>query len=37
MYELIFKLDWLSLFVADEKGVDSLNVPNIAELKAFLG
>lgn len=37
MYELIYRLDWLSLFVADEKGVDSLNVPNIAELKAFLG
>lgn len=35
--ELIHRLDWLSLFIADERGVDSLNVPNIASLKEFLG
>ena len=36
VYELIHSLDWLSLFVADFRNVDSLNVPNIASLKEFL-
>jgi hypothetical protein len=29
-------MDWLSLYVADYRKVDSLNVPNIASLKDFL-
>lgn len=37
LYEIIYRLDWLSLFVADERRVDSLNVPNITSLKEFLG
>lgn len=37
VYELIYRLDWLSLFVADERRVDSLTVPNINSLKEFLG
>ena len=37
VFELIYRLDWLSLFIADERGVDSLNVPNIAALKEYLG
>lgn len=36
MYETIYRLDWLSLFVADHRGVDSLNVPNIMSLKSYL-
>ncbi len=36
IYETIFRLDWLSLLIADHKMVDSLNVPNIASLKEFL-
>ncbi len=36
VYKTIFRMDWLSLFVADYRKVDSLNVPNIASLKAFL-
>jgi hypothetical protein len=36
VYETIFVLDWVSLFVADYRRVDSLNVPNIASLKSFL-
>ncbi len=35
-YELIHRLDWLSLLVADERRVDSLNVPNIMSLKEYL-
>jgi glucose/mannose-6-phosphate isomerase len=34
--EVIYVLDWLSLYIADQRGVDSLNVPNIASLKEFL-
>lgn len=37
VYQTIHRLDWLSLFVADERKVDSLNVPNISSLKEFLG
>jgi glucose/mannose-6-phosphate isomerase len=36
IYQLIYRLDWLTLFVADERRVDSLNVPNIKSLKEFL-
>lgn len=36
VYELIYTLDWLSIYVADHRGVDSLNVPNITSLKEFL-
>lgn len=36
VYELIHTLDWVSLYVADHRGVDSLNVPNITSLKEFL-
>lgn len=36
VYESIFTLDWLSLFVADMRRVDSLNVPNIMSLKEYL-
>ncbi len=36
VYETIYVLDWLSLFIADFRRVDSLNVPNIASLKEFL-
>lgn len=37
IYEVIYRLDWVSLLVADERRVDSLNVPNIKSLKEFLG
>ncbi len=36
VYEVIYRLDWVSLFVADERRVDSLNVPNIMDLKHYL-
>lgn len=36
VYETIYRLDWLSIFVADHRGVDSLNVPNIMSLKEYL-
>lgn len=36
IYETIHMLDWLSLYIADHRRVDSLNVPNIASLKEFL-
>ena len=36
VYELIHRLDWLSLYVSDYKKIDSLNVPNIASLKEYL-
>ncbi len=36
VYETIHRLDWLSLLIADARGVDSFNVPNIAQLKEFL-
>lgn len=36
IYETIHRLDWLSLFLADERRVDSLNVPNIKSLKDYL-
>ncbi|MFI5220749.1 MAG: bifunctional phosphoglucose/phosphomannose isomerase [Bacteroidia bacterium] len=36
VYQTIHTLDWLSLYVADFRRVDSLNVPNIASLKEFL-
>ncbi len=36
VYDTIFTLDWLSLFIADFRRVDSLNVPNIMSLKEFL-
>lgn len=36
VYEMIYLLDWVSIYVADHRKVDSLNVPNIASLKAFL-
>jgi glucose/mannose-6-phosphate isomerase len=36
VYEMIHRLDWLSLYVADFRKVDSLNVPNIASLKEYL-
>ncbi len=36
VYEMIYTLDWVSIYVADSLGVDSLNVPNIASLKEFL-
>jgi glucose/mannose-6-phosphate isomerase len=36
IYETIYRLDWLSLLLADYKGVDSLTVPNIMSLKDFL-
>ncbi|MFN4973419.1 MAG: bifunctional phosphoglucose/phosphomannose isomerase [Bacteroidota bacterium] len=36
VYEVLYTLDWLSLYVADHRRVDSLNVPNIASLKNFL-
>ncbi len=36
IYEINHRLDWLSIYVADERKVDSLNVPNIASLKEYL-
>lgn len=36
VYETVFILDWVSLLVADQRRVDSLNVPNIMSLKHFL-
>lgn len=36
VYELFYLLDWVSIFVADHRRVDSLNVPNISSLKEFL-
>jgi len=36
VYEIIYRLDWVSLLVADERKVDSLNVPNIKSLKEYL-
>jgi len=36
VYETIHTLDWLSLYIADFRRVDSLNVPNIMSLKEFL-
>lgn len=36
LYQMIHRLDWISLLVADHRKVDSLNVPNIASLKEFL-
>lgn len=36
VYQIIHRLDWLSLYLADFRKVDSLNVPNIASLKEFL-
>lgn len=36
VYEMIYLLDWVSIYVADHRRVDSLNVPNIASLKEFL-
>lgn len=36
VYETIHCLDWLSLYIADFRQVDSLNVPNIKSLKEFL-
>jgi glucose/mannose-6-phosphate isomerase len=36
VYETIYILDWVSLYLADYRGVDSLNVPNISSLKEFL-
>jgi glucose/mannose-6-phosphate isomerase len=36
VYEMIHRLDWLSLYVSDFRKVDSLNVPNIASLKEYL-
>ncbi len=36
MYETIIRLDFVSLFMADQRMVDALNVPNIASLKEFL-
>lgn len=36
VYELFYILDWVSIFVADSRRVDSLNVPNISSLKEFL-
>lgn len=36
LFETIYRLDWLSLFIADERRVDALNVPNITSLKEYL-
>jgi glucose/mannose-6-phosphate isomerase len=36
VYETIYTLDWVSIYVADHRRVDSLNVPNISSLKEFL-
>jgi glucose/mannose-6-phosphate isomerase len=36
VYEMIHTLDWVSIYLADFRGVDSLNVPNISSLKEFL-
>jgi glucose/mannose-6-phosphate isomerase len=36
VFELNYTLDWLSLHIADQRRVDSLNVPNITSLKEFL-
>lgn len=36
IYEINHRLDWLSIYVADARKVDSLNVPNIASLKEYL-
>lgn len=36
IYETIFRLDWLSLLIADSRNVDALNVPNIQSLKEYL-
>ncbi|MEX0968406.1 MAG: bifunctional phosphoglucose/phosphomannose isomerase [Bacteroidia bacterium] len=34
--ELVYKLDWLSLLLADAKGINSAEIPNINRLKTFL-
>lgn len=36
VYEVIYILDWVSIYIADLRGVDSLTVPNITSLKEFL-
>lgn len=36
IYEIIHRLDYYSLLMADQRKVDALNVPNIMELKEFL-
>lgn len=36
VFEVIHLLDWLSLYIADFRKVDSLNVPNIMSLKEYL-
>lgn len=36
VYETIYVLDWLSLWVADAKGVKSNEIPNIIALKKYL-
>ncbi|MES2559144.1 MAG: SIS domain-containing protein [Bacteroidota bacterium] len=36
VYETIYLLDWISIYLADHRRVDSLNVPNISSLKEFL-
>lgn len=36
MFETIYVLDWLSLILADAKGVNSVQIPNINALKGYL-
>jgi glucose/mannose-6-phosphate isomerase len=36
IYETIFRLDYVSLFLADLRNVDALTVPNIMSLKEYL-
>jgi glucose/mannose-6-phosphate isomerase len=36
VYEMFYLLDWVSIYLADHRRVDSLNVPNISSLKEFL-
>jgi len=36
IFDVIYRLDWVSLFLADENGVDTMKIKNIMELKEFL-
>lgn len=36
IFDVIYRLDWLSLFLGAEHGYDPMNIKNIMELKAYL-
>jgi len=36
IFDVIYRLDWVTLFLADEHGYDPMNIKNIMELKDYL-